>query len=194
MIKIHKTAICGTDLHIYNWDEWSQNNIQTPMVIGHEFVGEVVQLGSHVKGVAIGDVVSGEGHMTCGSCRNCRAGKKHLCRNTVGLGIHKQGAFAEFLAIPGDNVFKVASGIDEELAAMFDPLGNAVHTALSYDLVGEDVLITGAGPIGLMAVAIARHVGSRHIVVTDVNDYRLNLASGLGATKAVNVKNQTLTV
>lgn len=192
LIKIHKTAICGTDLHIYNWDQWSQETIKTPMVIGHEFVGEISKVGALVRGLTIGDIVSGEGHITCGYCRNCRAGKKHLCRNTFGVGVNRQGAFAEYLAIPADNVFKISKDINPELAAIFDPLGNAVHTALSFDLVGEDVLITGAGPIGLMAVPIAKHVGARHVVITDINEYRLDLAAKMGATRAVNVKHESL--
>jgi threonine 3-dehydrogenase len=186
LIKIRKTAICGTDLHIYNWDEWSQRTIPVPMVTGHEFVGEIAELGSAVTGFEVGERVSGEGHLTCGHCRNCRAGRRHLCRNTVGVGVNRQGCFAEYLAIPAGNAFKIPDGIPDEVASIFDPYGNAVHTALSFDLVGEDVLITGAGPIGIMAVAIAKHVGARHIVITDVNDYRLELAASLGATRVVN--------
>jgi len=192
LIKIKKTAICGTDLHIYNWDEWSQRTIPVPMVTGHEFVGVVDKVGSHVKGFAAGDRVSGEGHITCGHCRNCRAGRRHLCRNTVGVGVNRQGCFAEYLSIPADNAFKIPDNISDEIASIFDPYGNAVHTALSYDLVGEDVLITGAGPIGCMAAAIARHVGARHVVITDVNDYRLELAKSMGATRVVNPKKETL--
>ena len=176
MIKIHKTSICGTDLHIYNWDEWSQKTIQTPMIIGHEFVGEIVAYGENVEGFEIGELVSGEGHVVCGICRNCRAGKRHLCRNTKGVGVNRNGAFAEYLVIPAANVVVVEPGISEDLCSSFDPLGNAVHTSLVYDLVGEDVLITGAGPIGIMAAAICRHCGARHVVITDVNEYRLNLA------------------
>lgn len=175
-IKIHYTSICGTDLHIYNWDKWSQETIRTPMTIGHEFVGEIVEMGSNVRGLAIGDIVSGEGHIVCGHCRNCKAGKRHLCKETQGVGVNRDGAFAEYLVIPQSNVIKCEPGIPEELCSSFDPLGNAVHTALSYDLVGEDVLITGAGPIGIMAAAICRHVGAKHVVITDVNDYRLELA------------------
>ncbi len=187
LIRIKKTAICGTDLHIYLWDEWSQKTIPVPMAVGHEFVGEIVALGCEVKGFKIGDRVSGEGHITCGFCRNCRAGKRHLCRNTVGVGVNRQGAFAEYLAIPAENTFKVPDYVSDDIASMFDPFGNAVHTALSFGLIGEDVLITGAGPIGIMAVAIARHVGAKHIVITDINDYRLELAKKMGADVALNV-------
>lgn len=193
LIKIHKTAICGTDVHIYNWDEWSQKTIPVPMVVGHEFVGQVADMGSAVKGFSIGDRVSGEGHVTCGHCRNCRAGKRHLCRNTVGVGVNRQGAFAEYLSLPAFNAFRIGPEINDDLASIFDPYGNATHTALSFDLVGEDVLITGAGPIGCMAAAICRHVGARYVVVTDVNDYRLELAKKLGATRAVNVSRTKLT-
>ncbi|MAF90769.1 MAG: L-threonine 3-dehydrogenase [Bdellovibrionota bacterium] len=192
LIKIKKTAICGTDIHIYNWDEWSQNTIPVPMTVGHEYVGEIVELGQEVKGLNIGDRVSGEGHITCGYCRNCRAGKRHLCRNTEGVGVNRPGAFAEYLALPAINVFKLPQEISDEIASIFDPFGNAVHTALSFDLVGEDVLITGAGPIGIMAVAICKFVGARHVVITDVNEYRLDLAKKMGATRAVNVKDTNL--
>lgn len=192
LIKIKKTAICGTDIHIYNWDEWSQNTIPVPMTVGHEYVGEIVELGQEVKGLNIGDRVSGEGHITCGYCRNCRAGKRHLCRNTEGVGVNRPGAFAEYLALPAINVFKLPKEISDEIASIFDPFGNAVHTALSFDLVGEDVLITGAGPIGIMAVAICKFVGARHVVITDVNEYRLDLAKKMGATCAVNVKDTNL--
>ncbi len=192
MIRIHKTAICGTDIHIWKWDEWAQNTIPVPMHVGHEYVGEIVEMGQEVRGFAIGDRVSGEGHITCGHCRNCRAGRRHLCRNTVGVGVNREGSFAEFLVIPAFNAFKIPDSISDDLAAIFDPYGNATHTALSFNLVGEDVLITGAGPIGIMAVAIARHVGARHIVITDVNDYRLDLAMKMGATRAVNVAKSTL--
>ncbi len=187
MIKIRKTAICGTDMHIYNWDEWAQETIPVPMVVGHEYVGEVVEIGQEVKGFAIGDRVSGEGHITCGHCRNCRAGRVHLCRNTIGVGVNRTGSFAEYLVIPAFNAFKIPDNISDELASIFDPFGNAVHTTLSFDLVGEDVLITGAGPIGIMAAAVAKHVGARHVVITDVNPYRLELAKKMGATRAVNV-------
>ncbi|MGO2090084.1 MAG: L-threonine 3-dehydrogenase [Oceanisphaera sp.] len=193
LIKIRKTAICGTDIHIYNWDEWSQNTIPVPMVVGHEYVGEVVAVGQEVRGFTIGDRVSGEGHITCGHCRNCRAGRTHLCRNTVGVGVNRAGAFAEYLVIPAFNAFKLPDEVTDDLAAIFDPFGNAVHTALSFDLVGEDVLITGAGPIGIMAAAVARHVGARHVVITDVNEYRLDLARNMGVTRAVNVAEQSLT-
>ena len=192
LIKVKKTGICGTDIHIYNWDEWSQKTIKTPMHIGHEFVGEVAELGGEVQGLKVGERVSGEGHVTCGHCRNCRAGKRHLCRNTVGLGVTRPGCFAEYVTLPAVNVFPVPKGIPDEIASFFDPLGNAVHTALSFDLVGEDVLITGAGPIGVMAAAICKHVGARHVVVTDVNEYRLSLAKKLGATRAVDVSKQSL--
>jgi threonine 3-dehydrogenase len=187
MIRIVKTAICGTDIHIWKWDEWAQKTIPVPMHVGHEYVGEIVELGQEVRGFAIGDRVSGEGHITCGFCRNCRAGRRHLCRNTVGVGVNREGAFAEYLVIPAFNAFKIPDDIPDEIAAIFDPFGNATHTALSFNLVGEDVLITGAGPIGCMAAAIARHVGARHVVVTDVNAYRLDLARRMGATRAVDV-------
>jgi threonine 3-dehydrogenase len=192
LIQITKTAICGTDIHIYNWDEWSQRTIPVPMIVGHEFVGRVAKVGTHVGGFAVGDRVSGEGHITCGYCRNCRAGKRHLCRNTVGVGVNRSGAFAEFLSIPAINAFKLPDSIPDEIAAYLDPLGNATHTALSFDLVGEDVLITGAGPIGIMAVAICKHVGARHVVITDVNPYRLELARKMGATRAVDVRTEKL--
>jgi len=187
LIKIKKTAICGTDMHIYNWDEWSQKTIPVPMTIGHEFVGVIEAIGQEVNGFEIGDRVSGEGHITCGHCRNCRAGRRHLCRNTVGVGVDRTGAFAEYLCIPAVNAFKLPQDISDDMASIFDPFGNAVHTALSFDLVGEDVLITGAGPIGIMAVAICKHVGARHVVITDVNEYRLELAKKMGATRAINV-------
>ncbi len=187
LVKIRKTAICGTDVHIYNWDTWSQKTIPVPMVVGHEFAGEVVEIGSEVKGFTIGERVSGEGHITCGHCRNCRAGRRHLCRNTAGVGVNRSGCFAEYLSIPAVNAFPLPEDITDDIAAILDPLGNATHTALSFDMVGEDVLITGAGPIGIMASAIARHVGARHIVVTDVNDYRLSLAAKMSATRTVNV-------
>ena len=191
-IRINKTAICGTDMHIYHWDQWSQATIPVPMVVGHEYVGEVVEIGSEVAGYEIGDRVSGEGHITCGHCRNCRAGRRHLCRNSVGVGVNRPGAFAEWLVIPAFNAFKIPDNISDDLAAIFDPLGNAVHTALSFNVIGEDVLITGAGPIGVMAAAITRHVGARHIVVSDINDYRLNLAEQMGATRTVNVSTEKI--
>ena len=192
LIKIKKTAICGTDMHIYNWDEWSQKTIPVPMVVGHEYAGEVVDMGQEVRGFSVGDRVSGEGHITCGYCRNCRGGKTHLCRNTVGVGVNSSGSFAEYLVIPAYNAFKLPKEISDDLAAIFDPFGNAVHTALSFDLVGEDVLITGAGPIGIMAAAVAKHVGARHVVITDINEYRLELARKMGATRAVNVSKENL--
>ncbi|MGJ3495675.1 L-threonine 3-dehydrogenase [Piscirickettsia salmonis] len=193
LIKIKKTAICGTDIHIYNWDHWASQTIPVPMHVGHEYVGEIVEIGSEVQGFNLGDRVSGEGHLTCGHCRNCRAGRRHLCRNTVGVGVNRAGAFAEYLAIPAVNAFKIPDEISDDIAAIFDPYGNAVHTALSFEMVGEDVLVTGAGPIGAMAVAVARHVGARHIVITDVNDYRLALAQKMGASRIVNVARESLT-
>lgn len=192
LIKIKKTAICGTDIHIYNWDHWAQQTIPVPMVVGHEYVGEVVAIGEGVRGFEINDRVSGEGHITCGHCRNCRAGRTHLCRNTIGVGVNRSGAFSEYLVLPAFNAFKIPDDICDDLAAIFDPFGNAVHTALSFDLVGEDVLITGAGPIGIMAAAVARHVGARHVVITDVNEYRLDLARKMGVTRAVNVSKQSI--
>ena len=192
LIEISKTAICGTDIHIYNWDEWSQRTIPVPMTVGHEFVGRIAELGSHVRGFEVGDRVSGEGHITCGHCRNCRAGKRHLCRNTVGVGVNRTGAFAEYLSIPATNAFKLPDDVSDDIAAFLDPLGNAVHTALSFDLVGEDVLITGAGPIGCMAVAICKHVGARHVAITDVNPFRLELAKKLGATRTIDVRTENI--
>jgi threonine 3-dehydrogenase len=191
-IKVRKTAICGTDIHIYNWDHWAQKTIPVPMAVGHEYVGEVVEIGSEVQGFSVGDRVSGEGHITCGYCRNCRAGRRHLCRNTTGVGVNRPGCFAEYLVIPAFNAFKLPDSITDDVASILDPFGNATHTALSFNLVGEDVLITGAGPIGIMAVAIARHVGARHVVITDVNDYRLDLARKMGASKAINVSHESL--
>ncbi len=193
LIKIKKTAICGTDIHIYKWDDWAAKTIPVPMVIGHEFSGIIVGFGDEVRGLSVGDRVSGEGHITCGICRNCRAGKQHLCRNTVGVGVNRRGCFAEYLSLPASNVIKLPDDVSDEQGAILDPLGNAAHTALSFDLVGEDVLITGAGPIGLMACAIAKKVGARHIVITDVNDYRLQMARQMGATVAVNVQKTSLT-
>ena len=192
MIRIRKTAICGTDMHIYHWDDWSQKTIPVPMTVGHEYVGTVEAIGDEVRGLAIGQRVSGEGHIVCGHCRNCRAGRRHLCRNTQGVGVNRPGAFADYLVIPAENAFPIPDDIPDDIAAILDPFGNAAHTALSFDLVGEDVLITGAGPIGVMAAAIARHVGARHIVVTDVNDYRLSLARQMGASRAVNVSKESL--
>lgn len=191
-IKIHKTAICGTDLHIYNWDEWSQKTIKTPRVIGHEYVGEIVEIGSNVNNWEIGDIVSGEGHIVCGKCRNCLAGNGHLCKETVGVGVNRDGAFAQYLVIPQENVRKCEKDIPEELYSIFDPFGNAVHTALSFELTGEDVLITGAGPIGIMAAAVCKHVGARRVVITDINDERLELAKKLGIQYTVNTAKEDL--
>jgi len=187
LIEITKTAICGTDVHIYEWNDWARRTIPTPMVVGHEYVGLVKDFGSEVVGLKKGARVTGEGHITCGHCRNCRAGRQHLCRATHGVGVDLPGAFAEYLCLPAGNVFQLSDRIPDDIASFMDALGNATHTALSYDLVGEDVLITGAGPIGMMAVAVCRHVGARHIVVTDVNDFRLGLAMQCGATRAINV-------
>jgi threonine 3-dehydrogenase len=192
MIRVKRSAICGTDMHIFNWDAWAQKTIPVPMAVGHEYCGEVVEIGSEVSGFKIGDRVSGEGHITCGYCRNCRAGRRHLCRNTIGVGVNRPGAFAEFVVIPAFNAFKLPEAIDDEIASILDPLGNAVHTALAFDVVGEDVLITGAGPIGIMAVAIVRFIGARNVVITDVNDYRLDLARKMGATLALNVTRDSL--
>jgi len=192
LVKVSKTAICGTDIHIYNWDDWAQQTIPVPMTVGHEFSGEITEMGSEVRGLALGQRVSAEGHITCGHCRNCRAGKRHLCRNTQGIGVNRPGSFAEYVAVPAVNICPLPDNISDDMAAVLDPLGNAAHTVLEFDLVGEDVLITGAGPIGIMAVAIARHVGARNIVITDVNDYRLGIAKQLGATRAVNVSRNSL--
>jgi threonine 3-dehydrogenase len=192
LIEVGKTAICGTDMHIYKWDAWAQKTIPVPMAVGHEYFGRIVELGSEVRGLAIGDRVSGEGHVTCGYCRNCRAGRRHLCRNTVGVGVDRPGAFAQYLSIPAVNAFKLSDAISDDIASILDPFGNATHTALAFNLVGEDVLITGAGPIGIMAAAVARFVGARHIVITDVNDYRLALARRMGASRAINVKRESL--
>jgi len=192
LIRVRKTAICGTDIHIYNWDEWAQATIPVPMTVGHEFVGVIEELGAEVQGFKVGDRVSGEGHVTCGHCRNCRAGRRHLCPNTVGVGVNRPGCFAEYIAIPAVNAYPLPDHVSDEVAAFLDPLGNATHTALSFDLVGEDVLITGAGPIGIMAVAVCKHAGARHVVITDVNDYRLELARRMGATRAINVAKEQL--
>lgn len=192
LIKIKKTAICGTDIHIYNWDEWSQKTVPTPMITGHEYVGVVEAIGDAVTHITPGMRVSGEGHITCGHCRNCRAGTRHLCPNTVGVGVNRQGCFAEYLSIPAKNAFPIPDDISDDMAAIFDPFGNATHTALSFDLVGEDVLITGAGPIGIMAAAICRHAGARHIVITDVNPYRLELAGKMPVTRTVDVSKEKL--
>jgi threonine 3-dehydrogenase len=188
LIKIHKASICGTDVHIWNWDAWSQKTIPVPMTVGHEFVGTVAALGNNVTDLEIGDVVSGEGHIVCGRCRNCLAGRRHLCHKTSGVGVNRPGAFAEYLCIPVTNVWHADPGISMDLLAIFDPFGNATHTALSFPVLGEDVLITGAGPIGVMATAIVRHAGARHIVVTDTNPYRLELARRMGATIAHNIQ------
>ena len=192
LIKVHRTAICGTDIHIYQWNDWAKNTIPVPLAIGHEFSGEVVDLGVEARGLEIGDRVSAEGHITCGVCRNCRAGRRHVCMNTSGVGVNRAGAFAEYLSVPAFNVFKLPDTISNDMAAIVDPRGNATHTALSFDLVGEDVLITGAGPIGIMAVAIARYAGARHIVITDINDYRLDLAKKMGASRTLNVMRESL--
>jgi len=192
LIKIVKSAICGTDLHIYNWDEWAQKTIPVPMITGHEYVGIIEDMGSEVTHLKKGQRVSGEGHIVCGVCRRCRAGRRHLCRNTIGVGVNRQGSFAEYLSLPAANVFPIPDDISDDLAAIFDPFGNAVHTALSYDLVGEDVVITGAGPIGIMAAAVCRHVGARHVVITDINPYRLELAKTLGATYATDPRQKDL--
>ncbi len=192
LIKIGKTAICGTDIHIYAWDAWAQATIPVPMTVGHEFYGEIVEVGRDVQAFKPGQRVSGEGHLTCGHCRNCRAGRRHLCRNTLGVGVNRPGCFAEYLAIPASNVMPLPDNITAEQASILDPLGNATHCALAFNVVGEDVLVTGAGPIGIMAVAILRHIGARHIVITDVNDYRLDLARKMGASHAVNVKHHPL--
>jgi threonine 3-dehydrogenase len=192
LIRIRKTAICGTDVHIYNWDAWSQRTIPVPMVIGHEYFGVVEKVGAEVEAFTPGDRVSGEGHITCGFCRNCRAGRRHLCRHAIGVGVNRPGAFAELLVLPAENVYRIPDDVPDEIASIFDPYGNAAHTALSFDLVGEDVLITGAGPIGVMAAAIARHVGARNVVVSDVNAYRLDLARKMGATRTVHVPQEDL--
>jgi threonine 3-dehydrogenase len=192
LIKVEKTAICGTDVHIYNWDEWAQRTIPSGLVIGHEFVGRIVEVGDGVSGYKPGDRVSAEGHIICGHCRNCRAGKRHLCPNTIGIGVNRDGAFAEYIVVPSNNLWPIPEDIAPELAAFFDPFGNAAHCALQFDLVGEDVLITGAGPIGIIAAGICRHVGARHVVITDVNDYRLNLAREMGATRTINVLHESI--
>ena len=186
LIKVRKTAICGTDMHIYHWDDWAQKTIPMGMTVGHEFIGDVVDMGKGVKGLSLGSRVSGEGHIVCGHCRNCRAGRRHLCPNTVGVGVNRQGAFAEYLSIPAENVYPIPEGLSDDLASIFDPFGNAVHTALSFDLVGEDVLVTGAGPIGILGALVAKKAGARHVVITDVNEYRLDLARSLGVAHAVN--------
>ena len=192
LIRVLKTGICGTDLHIYKWDAWAQKTIPVPMVVGHEFVGEVVEVGSNVSDFHPGEIVSAEGHVVCGRCRNCLAGRRHLCKDTSSIGVNRPGAFAELISVPMTNVWHHRPGVDLEVASIFDPFGNAVHTALSFDLLGEDVLITGAGPIGIMGAAIAKHAGARYVVVTDVNDHRLALAKQMGATVAVNVQREKL--
>ena len=192
LIKVRKTSICGTDLHIHRWDAWAQATIPWPMVVGHEFMGEIVQVGADVVGLEVGQRVAGEGHITCGHCRNCKGGRREFCHNHVGVGVTRPGAFAEFIVLPAQNVFVVPTHIDDDIAAILDPLGNATHTALRYDVVGEDVLITGAGPIGAMAAAIVRHIGARHVVITDINRFRLDLAARLGATRVVDVTAEQL--
>ncbi len=192
LIKIQRTAICGTDIHIYNWDDWAGKTIPVPMVVGHEYVGIVEAYGNNVQDVNIGELVSGEGHIVCGHCRNCRAGRRHLCPNTKGVGVNRPGAFAEFLSIPVSNIWHCDPNIDKDILSIFDPFGNAVHTALSFEVLGEDILITGAGPIGIMAAAICKHAGARYVVITDVNPYRLELAKKVGVTRAVNVSKEKL--
>ena len=192
LIKISHTGICGTDLHIYKWDEWASITVPTPMVVGHEFVGEIVETGENVRDFRVGEIVSGEGHVVCGHCRNCMAGRRHLCNDTAGIGVTRPGAFAEYIALPQTNVWVHKPDIDRDVASIFDPFGNATHSALSFPVLGEDVLVTGAGPIGIMSAAIARHAGARHVVITDVNEYRLNLAKRMGVTRAVNVVQEKL--
>jgi len=186
LIRVHYTGICGTDVHIYEWDEWAQKTIPVPMAIGHEFVGEIVEVGSNVNDFCPGDIVSGEGHVVCGRCRNCLAGRRHLCAHTLGVGVNRPGAFAELISLPMTNIWRHDPGVNQEVAAIFDPFGNAVHTALSFPVLGEDVLITGAGPIGIMAIPVVKHAGARHVVITDMNPFRLELARKMGATLAVN--------
>ncbi len=192
LIRVQKTGICGTDLHIYEWDEWARKTIPVPLVIGHEFVGEITAVGSNVADFKVGEIVSGEGHVVCGRCRNCLAGRRHLCAKTQGVGVDRNGAFAEYITLPVSNVWRHSPSVKREIAAIFDPFGNAVHTALSFPVLGEDVLITGAGPIGIMATAVARHAGARHIVVTDINPKRLELARTMGATLAVDPRREPL--
>jgi threonine 3-dehydrogenase len=192
LIRVHKTGICGTDLHIYEWDDWASKTIPVPMVIGHEFVGEVVGFGSNVSDFAVGDLVSGEGHVVCGRCRNCMAGRRHLCAHSIGLGVQRPGAFAGLVSMPMTNIWHHWAGVDEDVASIFDPFGNAVHTALQFAVLGEDVLVTGAGPIGCMAASVVRHAGARHVVVTDLNPYRLDLARRMGATLAVDPRERDL--
>jgi threonine 3-dehydrogenase len=192
LIRVHRTGICGTDLHIYNWDEWAAKTIKVPLVVGHEFVGEIVEVGDNVADFHAGQIVSGEGHVVCGRCRNCLAGRRHLCADSKGIGVDRPGAFAEYLVLPMTNVWVHPEGIDEDVAAIFDPFGNAVHTALSFPVLGEDVLVTGAGPIGIMGAAVARHAGARYVVITDLNPYRLDLARKMGVTRAVNPQQTSL--
>ncbi|HEX2549263.1 MAG TPA: L-threonine 3-dehydrogenase [Gammaproteobacteria bacterium] len=191
-IKVKKTAICGTDVHIYQWDEWAAQTVPIPLVVGHEFVGEIVAIGEHVRGFKVHDRVSGEGHISCGFCRNCRAGRRHVCRKNESVGVTRTGAFAEFIVIPAVNAYPIPDNVSDSIASILDPLGNAAHCALSFNLVGEDVLITGAGPVGIMAAAISKHIGARHIVVTDTNDHRLEIAKKMGASLTINVKEQNL--
>ncbi len=192
LIKVDRTGICGTDLHIYKWDDWADKTVPVPLVVGHEFVGEIVEVGSDVRDFSVGELVSGEGHVVCGHCRNCMAGRRHLCNDTAGIGVTRPGAFAEYIALPQTNVWVHKPGIDLDVASIFDPFGNATHSTLSFPVLGEDVLVTGAGPIGIMSAAIARHAGARHVVITDVNEYRLGLAKRMGVTRAVNVANESL--
>jgi threonine 3-dehydrogenase len=192
LIKVDRTGICGTDLHIYNWDAWAQKTIPVPMVVGHEFVGEVVDIGSNVKGFAPGDIVSAEGHIVCGHCRNCLAGRRHQCKNTRGIGVNIPGAFAEYIAVPMTNLWHIDEGIPLDVASIFDPLGNATHTALTFRTFGEDVLVTGAGPIGIMAAAVAQHTGARHVVITDMNPYRLELARKMGIEHVIDINQHNI--
>ena len=192
LIKVDRTGICGTDLHIYKWDDWARKTVPVPLVVGHEFVGEIVEVGSDVRDFSVGEIVSGEGHVVCGHCRNCMAGRRHLCNDTAGIGVTRPGAVAEYIALPQTNVWVHKPGIDRDVASIFDPFGNATHSTLSFPVLGEDVLVTGAGPSGIMSAAIARHAGARHVVITDVNEYRLDLAKRMGVTRAVNVANEKL--
>ena len=192
LIRVDRTGICGTDFHVYEWNSWARRTIRVPLVVGHEFVGEIVEVGSNVADFSLGAVVSAEGHVVCGRCRNCLAGRRHLCKDTRGIGVNRSGAFAEYISVPVTNIWHHKDSIDRDVASIFDPFGNAVHTALSFDVLGEDVLITGAGPIGIMAAAVVRHAGARFVVITDLNDHRLELARRMGATVALNVKSQKL--
>jgi threonine 3-dehydrogenase len=192
LIKVNRTGICGTDLHIYKWNDWASKTVPVPLVVGHEFVGEIVEVGGDVRDFRVGELVSGEGHVICGHCRNCMAGRRHLCNDTAGIGVTRPGAFAEYIALPQTNVWVHKPGMDLDVASIFDPYGNATHSTLSFPVLGEDVLVTGAGPIGIMSAAIARYAGARHVVITDVNDYRLDLAKRMGVTRAVNVANEKL--